>query len=106
MALDERLKLMRLGFMFLDITGEENYIEFMKRLDLYVADSTRRMQVVYDATAEIHQPALDFLNISLAAFPNLTDQEKSELSEVIHTIQNKSELSDRLKLIVICTAFL
>ena len=107
-SLDERLKLMRLGFMFLDITGEENYIEFMKRLDLYVADSSRRMQVIYDATAEIQQPiaAIDVLKISLAAFPNLTDQDKIELSDLIIAVQHNPDLSDRLKLIVICTGFL
>jgi hypothetical protein len=107
-ALDERLKLMRLGFIFLDITGEDNYIEFMKRLDLYIAESSRRMELVYKETSEIHYPsgAISFLRLWLVAFPNLSNEERSEVSSMITEIESSSSLLPQFQLIAVCNGFL
>jgi hypothetical protein len=107
-SLDERLKLMRLGFMFLDITGEENYLEFMKRLNLYSADSSRRLELIFDGTAKIKNSyrAIEFLKVSLSTFPNLTTEDKNSMVYVIDSVLNNDKLTSQLKLIAVCTGFL
>jgi hypothetical protein len=101
-SLDERLKLMQVCFLFMDITGEDNFQEIMERLEDYLEDSSRRLRLVYELCEDIPDSigAMEVLTVSLAAFPTISTDEKTELVRIIESIKI-SDMAPRLKLVAV-----
>jgi hypothetical protein len=70
--------------------------------------SAPRQKLVYDSVKTVRNPSLaaSFIITSLASYQNLSDSEKSTLSDIIQKVQGQADLPPQLKLMAICFGLL